>query len=142
LFNFCLGKASIIGSIKVQGGGGGSSDRLGGRVPFAPTRFLIFFPPSEERFLKRNQKQKKGRGVGSTTQHRLSTDRWMTFPVIDHEQTPYSDAHVCILCHLFIRCVSHAERSRCIDSFPSGLSPESALLTRNALSHVQSRDQA
>jgi hypothetical protein len=79
--------------------------------------FPKFFPPeledSEEKFLKRNP-AKKEPGPESTTHYQLQTDRRMNVLMIDHEQTPYSDAHDCTPYNLMYKYVSHVERPRCI----------------------------
>jgi hypothetical protein len=76
--------------------------------PFASTYFLTFFSP--QTFFSRAQDQ---RGKNSETQSgkkgELPIGQWVNFRVSNHEQTPYSDAHVCAPYNLTSKQVSHAK---------------------------------
>jgi hypothetical protein len=90
-----LRKTSVIGQVKV-GGERVEWSGLGGRDSISLDLLLnFFFPPSEEKILKRNSARKKGRGPGSTSPlYQLQTSRWMNFFKVNRKQPPYSDAHV------------------------------------------------
>jgi hypothetical protein len=109
MYTHLLRKTSVIDRVKVERGGLG--DRARKVAPVCLACFSTFFSPrtffsqeleaSEEKILKRNSAWKKGAG-GQSRPHpyQLPTGRWMNLFVIDHEPTPYSDAHVCASCNL------------------------------------------
>jgi hypothetical protein len=142
LFTHLLRKTSVIGWTKVKGSGG-SGDRGRRSDPFCATCFLTFFSPStffsrssrpmRRKFWNAIQPGKKGR-PGIDHLHQLPTGRRMNFLVLDYEQTPYLDAHVCAPYNLMSKYVSHTERSRCLSFSLVFLPPESTLPTRNTLS--------
>jgi hypothetical protein len=66
----------------------------------------------------------------------------MNFLEVNHEPTPYSDAHVCAPYNLTSKYVSHTERSQCVDFVHLCSPPESVLRTRNVFPLVHSDNPA
>jgi hypothetical protein len=124
LFTQLLRKTSVVDRVKVKGQG-----RMVGAwrpSPFCSTCFLTFFsaptffPRARDRRGENSEtqsSQEKGPGSGSTHPYQLQTGRWMNFRVIDHEPTPYSDAHVCAPSNPPSKHVFYVERSQCIDFY-------------------------
>jgi hypothetical protein len=99
-FTQLLGKTLAIDQVKVKVREG-RWPRLRGQDPFRSTCFLNFFfsPRARDRReensgTQSSARKKRGRGPGRPTYLQLQAGQWTNFHVINHEPTPYSDAHV------------------------------------------------
>jgi hypothetical protein len=111
-------------------------------VPFARLASELFFSPelevSEKKFLERNPARKKGTEVRRVDHpYQLSTGRWMDFLEVNHEQTPYSDAHLCVPYNLIQATAFTRHNVHDASTFTSIFNHLNQLCSREALIHMR-----
>jgi hypothetical protein len=109
---------------------------------FSPRTFFPRAPGQRGENSETQLYQEKGPGPESPILHQLPTGRWVNFLTASHEQTPYSDAHVCTPYYLMKADAFLIHNTRDASTLPDFPLPEPTLLTENASSHTLFYDYA